>query len=347
VHTELWDGVADVPHVRIGRSADLVVVAPATADLMARAAHGLADDLLTNVLLTATCPVLMAPAMHTEMWLHPATVANAEILRSRGVRLVGPVDGRLTGADSGPGRLAQPEQIAVAVNAELARPLCRDLAGRHVVITAGGTREAVDPVRFLGNQSSGKQGVALAAAAVARGARTTLIHGAIDTPIPVGVEVHGCTTAAQMHDLVVAHGTDADVLVMAAAVADFRPTEAADHKIKKSGAGLSITAEPTVDILRDAVQRRGAARSPVIVGFAAETGDADADVLTHGRRKLAGKGCDLLVVNDVRGDRVFGSEDNEVVLLSATGHREIPRADKIRIAHAVWDRVGDLLAGRG
>jgi phosphopantothenoylcysteine decarboxylase/phosphopantothenate--cysteine ligase len=347
VHTELWDGVADVPHVRIGRSADLVVVAPATADLMARAAHGLADDLLTNVLLTATCPVLMAPAMHTEMWLHPATVANAQTLRSRGVRLVGPVDGRLTGADSGPGRLAEPEQIAVAVTAELARPLCRDLVGRHVVITAGGTREAVDPVRFLGNRSSGKQGAALAAAAVSRGARVTLIHGAIDAPTPVGVDVFACTTAAQMHDLVVAHATDADVLVMAAAVADFRPTEAADHKIKKSGADLSITAEPTVDILRDAVERRGPARSPVIVGFAAETGDADGDVLTHARRKLATKGCDLLVVNDVRGDRAFGAEDNEVVLLSATDHREIPRADKIRIAHAVWDRVGDFLADRG
>jgi phosphopantothenoylcysteine decarboxylase/phosphopantothenate--cysteine ligase len=285
--------------------------------------------------------------MHTEMWLHPATVANAETLRSRGVRLVGPVDGRLTGADSGPGRLAEPEQIAMAVYAELARPLCRDLVGRHVVITAGGTREALDPVRFLGNRSSGKQGAALAAAAVARGARVTLIHGAIDTSIPVGVEALACTSATQMHDLVVAHGADADVLVMAAAVADFRPTAPADHKIKKSGADLTITAEPTIDILRDAVERRGPGHSPVIVGFAAETGDADGDVLAHARRKLASKGCDLLVVNDVRGDRAFGSDDNEVVLLTATDHRDVPRADKVRIAHAVWDRVGDLVADRG
>jgi len=345
VHTDMWDAVSEVPHVRIGRAADLVVVAPATADLLARAAHGLADDLLTNVLLTATCPVLMAPAMHTEMWQHPATVANVATLRARGVRMIGPVDGRLTGPDSGPGRLAEPGQIAEAIRAELARPGCRDLADRHVVVTAGGTREAVDPVRFLGNRSTGKQGAALAAAAVARGARVTLIHGSVEVPAPVGVESHACTSAAQMHDLVTRHTADADVLVMAAAVADYRPSVSADHKLKKSDAELVIEAEPTIDILRDAVHRRGSGRRPVIVGFAAETGDADGDVLDHAQRKLHAKGCDLLVVDDVRGDGAFGSDDNEVVLLTATERTHVPRDDKVRVAHAVWDRVGTLLDG--
>lgn len=346
VRADMWESVSDVPHVRIGRSADLVVVAPATADLIARAAHGLADDMLTNVLLTATCPVLMAPAMHTEMWLHPATRANVDTLQSRGVRMVGPVEGRLTGADSGPGRLAEPDQIAEAVRAELARPGQRDLVGRHVVVTAGGTREAVDPVRYLGNRSTGKQGAALAAAAVARGARVTFIHAAVDIAVPVGVEAHSCPTAESMHRAVLDHAGDADVLVMAAAVADFSPV-AADSKIKKTGASLTITAEPTVDILRDAVARRGGSRRPVIVGFAAETGDGAGGVLLHAERKLHDKGCDLLVVNDVRGDRAFGSDDNEVMLMTGSDRIDVPRSDKMRVSHAVWDRVGELLADNG
>lgn len=342
VHTEVWAGVPEVAHVAIGRSADLVLVAPATADLMARAAHGLADDLLTNVLLTATCPVLMAPAMHTEMWQHAATRANAHTLTSRGVQLLGPAVGRLTGADSGAGRMAEPEQLAQAALAALARPHLRDLAGVRVVITSGGTREPLDPVRFLGNRSSGRQGAALAAAAVARGADVTLIEAHVDVSAPIGVEVEECSTAEQMRDLV-EKNADADVLVMAAAVADFRASDIADAKIKKGVGARSLDLAPTVDILRDAVDRRGAATRPVIVGFAAETGDRDADVLEHGRRKHAAKGCDLLVVNDVRGDLAFGSAHNAVTILTPDGSVDVPRADKVDIAHAVWDRVARLL----
>lgn len=350
VSAEVWDDVAEVPHVRLGQQADLVVVAPATADLLARAAAGLADDLLANVLLTARCPVLMAPAMHTEMWQHPATQANVATLRARGVTVLDPAVGRLTGADSGPGRLPEPEEIAAACRAVLARRGA-DLAGRTVVVSAGGTREHLDPVRFLGNRSSGKQGYALAASAAARGARVVLVSANVALPDPAGVQVVRVVSAEELRRAVLDHAADADVVVMAAAVADFRPVAVAEHKIKKDDAGgvpAPIVLERTADVLAELVERRDAAGgAQAVVGFAAETGDADGTVLDHGRAKLARKRCDLLVVNEVGAGLGFEVDDNEAVVLAADGSAtSVPRASKQAVADAVWDRVVALLAVR-
>jgi phosphopantothenoylcysteine decarboxylase/phosphopantothenate--cysteine ligase len=347
VTAEVWDDVADVPHVRLGQQADLVVVAPATADLLARAASGLADDLLANVLLTARCPVVMAPAMHTEMWQHPATVANVATLRGRGVIVLDPASGRLTGSDTGPGRLPEAAEIFAACLAVLARAE-RDLEGRTVVVSAGGTREHVDPVRFLGNRSSGKQGYALAVSAVARGARVVLVSANVTLPDPAGVTVVRVVSADDLRRAVLDHAGAADVVVMAAAVADFRPAAVADHKIKKDDSGgvpEPIALERTVDVLAELVARRDAAGSgQVVVGFAAETGDPDATVLDHARAKLARKGCDLLVVNEVGEGKAFETDVNEVVILGrngATGH--VPLTSKQAVADAVWDAVVPLL----
>jgi phosphopantothenoylcysteine decarboxylase/phosphopantothenate--cysteine ligase len=344
VATGVWDVVHQVPHVRLGQQADLVVVAPATADLLARAAHGMADDLLTSTLLTARCPVLMAPAMHTEMWEHPATVANVATLRARGVVVLDPASGRLTGADTGPGRLPEPEAIAAAALRLLRRgsPAGHpDLAGWRVVITAGGTREPLDPVRYLGNRSSGLQGYALAGAAAARGADVLLIS-TVSLPDPAGVEVVRVETALELRDAVrtacLGSGARAHVVVMAAAVADFRPATVADHKIKKDP-GLddapTVPLVRTPDILAELVADRAA---EVIIGFAAETGDEAAGVLDHGRDKLARKGCDLLVVNDVSGGKVFGRAETEVTVLDAAGGvRRVPPGTKDEVAEAIWD----------
>ncbi|GAB7189755.1 bifunctional phosphopantothenoylcysteine decarboxylase/phosphopantothenate--cysteine ligase CoaBC [Kineococcus sp. NUM-3379] len=347
VSTDVWDGAADVPHVRTGREADLVVVAPATADLLARAAHGLADDLLTNVLLTATCPVLLAPAMHTEMWLHPATQANVALLRSRGVVVLDPASGRLTGADSGPGRLPEPADLAAACRRVLgAGPRPRDLAGRRVVVSAGGTREPLDPVRWLGNRSSGRQGAAIAAAAAARGADVTLVAAAVEVPLPAVARVVRVGTAAQLREAVLDAARGADLVVMAAAVADFAPLHRGRHKIKKSDDGsdapvLELTRTP--DVLAELVRTRTGA-SPVLVGFAAETGDEHGDVLAHGRRKLARKGCDLLVVNEVGEERGFGTPTNAVVLLGADGsERAVAETGKEVVAEAVLDAAVPML----
>lgn len=351
--TQVWDGVTTVDHVRLGQEADLVVVAPATADLLARAAHGLADDLLTSVLLTARGRVLMVPAMHTEMWQHAATVANVATLRARGVEVMEPAVGRLTGADSGPGRLPEPDAIAARCEQVLAEapdrsgPRSRDLAGRRVVVSAGGTREPLDPVRYLGNRSSGRQGLALAEAAQARGADVVLVAANIELPAPAGIHVERVQTAEQLHRAVVAEAGAADVVVMAAAVADYRPVSAADAKIKKDGQPLTVTLEPTVDVLAELVAGRGAGQ--VVVGFAAETGDADGDWREHGRRKHARKKCDVLVVNEVGEGLAFGTPDNAVVILSAgpSGEpveREVGRSSKRVVADAVWDAVVPLLA---
>jgi phosphopantothenoylcysteine decarboxylase/phosphopantothenate--cysteine ligase len=345
VATDVWTDAHEVPHVLAGRRADLVVVAPATADLLARAAAGLADDLLGNILLTARCPLLMAPAMHTEMWDNPATRANVATLRSRQVVVLDPATGRLTGADTGKGRLPEPEDIASLCELLLLRPsaLNRDLAGRTVVITAGGTREPLDPVRFLGNRSSGKQGIAVARVAAARGARVILITANVDQPMPAGVEPRAVTTARELREATLVAVKDADALVMAAAVADFRPAELHDHKIKKSDATpdpVSLVRNP--DILADLVAERAAGRIglPMIVGFAAETGDADDDVLGHGRAKLARKGCDLLVVNAVGDGRAFNTTDNAGVILAADGAEVmIELGPKSVLAAAVLDAV--------
>ena len=339
--TEVWEGVEDVPHVRLGQEADLVLVVPATADLMARAAIGRADDLLTATLLTARCPVVMAPAMHTEMWEHPATQANVETLRSRGVVVLEPAVGRLTGADSGAGRLPEPAEILAVARRVLARgALLPDLAGRHVVISAGGTREHLDPVRFLGNRSSGRQGWALARTAAARGAEVTLVAANVALEDPAGAKVVRVRSAEDLRVAVLEAARGADAVVMAAAVADFRPATYTPTKIKKSATGESptIELERTADVLRELVD----ARTPgqVVVGFAAETGDADGDVLAHGRAKLARKGCDLLVVNDVGDGRAFEAADNAAVILSDDGSAfDVPLGPKEGLADAVWDAV--------
>ena len=353
VHTDVWADVHEVPHVRLGQSADLVVVAPATADLLARAAHGLADDLLTNTLLTARCPVVLAPAMHTEMWEHPATVANVATLRERGVLVIEPAEGRLTGADTGKGRLPEPAEIfalATDVLARAASPAAgaQDLAGRHVVVSAGGTREYLDPVRFLGNRSSGRQGYALARTAAARGAEVTLVAANVTLPDPAGVKVVHVETTEQMQAEVVAACQTADAVVMAAAPADFRPETFADTKIKKSddGAAPEIRLAQTPDILAGLARDRPHA-GLVVVGFAAETGDDSGTVMDHARAKLARKGCDLLVVNDVSGGKVFGADDNEAVVLGADGDTTVvPRGSKSALAQVIWDRVTTLFATR-
>ena len=346
VSTEVWADVHEVPHVRIGQSADLVVVAPATADLMAKAAHGMADDLLTNTLLTARCPVVMAPAMHTEMWEHPATVANVATLRSRGVLVIEPAEGRLTGADSGKGRLPDPVEIFEVCRQVLERGVGgHDLEGRHVVVSAGGTREPLDPVRFLGNRSSGRQGYALARAAVARGAEVTLVAANVDLADPAGVKVVRVETTAQLRDEVVAAAASADAVVMAAAPADFRPTTVSDAKIKKAddGSAPAIALEQNPDILAELSQDR-LRPGQVVVGFAAETGDASGSVHELARAKLARKGCDLLVVNDVSGGAVFGSSDNRAVILAADGGEvDVPHGSKDALAHVIWDEVAGRL----
>lgn len=359
VSSEVWTQVHEVPHVRIGQEADLVVVAPATADVMARAAHGLADDLLTNTLLTARCPVVLAPAMHTEMWENPATRANVATLRGRGVVVVEPAEGRLTGADTGKGRLPDPAEIFALATDVLARHEAGtggrggadllDLAGLRVVVSAGGTREPLDPVRFLGNRSSGRQGYALARAAAARGAEVTLVAANVILADPAGVTVRHVGTTAELQHAVMAAAATADAVVMAAAPADFRPVSTSETKIKKSDDGSS----PTIELVQNPDVLAGlAADRPrpgtVVVGFAAETGDAAGSVMDHARAKLARKGCDLLVVNDVGGGAVFGSEDNEAVVLDRDGGAvPVPHGTKSALAHVVWDRVAALLPSRG
>jgi phosphopantothenoylcysteine decarboxylase/phosphopantothenate--cysteine ligase len=343
VSADVWTGAHDVPHVRLGQHADLVLVAPATADLIARATHGLADDLLTNILLTARCPVVLAPAMHTEMWLHPATQHNVALLRERGVIVLDPGEGRLTGADSGPGRLPDPDAIVAAAHDVLRRGRApQDLRGTRVVVSSGGTQEAWDPVRFLGNRSSGRQGAELARTAAMRGAEVVLVAAHMDVPPPAGVRVVRVGSAEDMRSVMHEEAARADVLVMAAAVADFRPADVGTVKIKRSDGPqeISLPLAQNPDILAELVAKRGGATSPLIIGFAAETGSSDKDVLTLGREKLARKGCDLLVVNDVSGDKAFGSTDNEVVILGADGS-EVPvaRTAKAAIADAVWDAV--------
>ncbi|RKS04504.1 phosphopantothenate-cysteine ligase /phosphopantothenoylcysteine decarboxylase [Nocardiopsis sp. Huas11] len=339
VSTGVWDEVHEVPHVRIGQSADLVFVAPATANIMAKAAAGIADDLLTNTLLTARCPVVFAPAMHTEMWEHPATRANVATLRSRGAIVLDPAEGRLTGADTGRGRLPEPSELFEAARRVLrGGTTAPDLAGRRVVVSAGGTREAIDPVRYIGNHSSGKQGYALARTAVARGAEVTLVSANVSLPDPAGARVVRVESARELAAAMDAERAGADAVVMTSAVADFRPTSSAASKIKKSGAApapIELVENP--DVLAGLVASRAKEGSAqTIVGFAAETDD----VIANGRAKLARKGCDLLVVNQVGGGRAFGTEDNQAVVLGADGTAvEIPFGPKEDLADRVWDLV--------
>jgi phosphopantothenoylcysteine decarboxylase/phosphopantothenate--cysteine ligase len=357
VSTDVWTSVHEVPHVRIGQSADLVVVAPATADVLAKAAHGLADDLLTNTLLTARCPVAFAPAMHTEMWEHPATQANVATLRSRGAHVIDPAVGRLTGKDTGAGRLPEPEALYAACLAivsrdgvDVAGPVVRDLEGRRVVVSAGGTREPLDPVRYLGNRSSGKQGVAIARSAAERGAKVTLVAANVSIPVPEGIDVVRVETTLELQRAVVEAADAADVVVMAAAPADFRPAAVSDSKIKKSAdpeAGLRVELVENPDIVRGLVAAREArgAAVPFIVSFAAETGDARGSVMDHARAKFARKGSDLQVVNEVGTDLTFGKDDTTVHVLrrGSDAVTTVGPTSKDAVADALWDTISPLL----
>jgi phosphopantothenoylcysteine decarboxylase / phosphopantothenate---cysteine ligase len=345
VTTDVWTDVCEVPHVRLGQTADLVLVAPATADLLARAAAGMASDLLTATLLAARCPVVYAPAMHTEMWEHPATKSNVSLLRERGAVVVEPAVGRLTGQDTGPGRLPEPGELYALAEAVLFPRTMggSSLAGRKVLISAGGTREELDPVRFLGNWSTGRQGYAFARAAVARGADVTVVAANVELPDPAGTRIVRVVSARDMHTAMLAEAGGADAVVMTAAVADFRPVTRNESKIKKDGRlPEPIVLAENPDILADLSARRAAQgrKDQVIVGFAAET-DLD---LGAAAAKLERKGCDLLVVNPVGNGRGFGSGDNEAIVLGAEGTRTpIPRRSKDALAAVVWDLVASRL----
>lgn len=335
VTTDVFDEIDTVNHVRIGQEAELVIIAPATADLIAKIAAGRADDLLTASVLTTTAEVVVAPAMHTEMWLNPATVANIATLRSRGIHVLDPAVGRLTGPDSGPGRLPEPEDIvdyALSVkNASANDPVSTasdlrgDLSGRRIVISAGGTREPLDPVRFLGNRSSGKQGIALARAAHAAGAHVELVAANIDTGLLLGlpsdITITQVETTLELQEEMHSAQMRADAIIMAAAVADYRPAETTDSKMKKSGdEGLTLRLVQNPDILRGLVDERSRQTGlceQIIVGFAAETGDAGTTALDYARSKFQRKGVDLLVFNDVSDDRAFGHDDTMVQIVSA------------------------------
>jgi phosphopantothenoylcysteine decarboxylase/phosphopantothenate--cysteine ligase len=332
--TSLWDDPHPIPHTHLGQTADLVVVAPATARVLGLYAAGISEDLLTNVLLATRAPVLVCPAMHTEMWEHPSVQDNLRLLRSRGVHVVEPESGRLAGGDVGAGRLAEPATIVAAIDQLLVEEHEHDLTGVRVVVTAGGTREPIDPVRFIGNRSSGKQGHAVAEEAAARGAKVTLVT-TTSQPASAGIDVVRVDTAAEMEQAVLSRGDQADVVVMAAAVADFRPVDVSDSKIKKAGGVPQVVLEPTNDILA----ALGAQRRPgqTIVGFAAETDDLRANAAD----KLARKGIDLIVANDVSAPGVgFEHDTNAVVILSADGAaQEIPLTDKRAVARAILDAV--------
>jgi len=340
VHSGVFEAAELVNHVRIGREADLVLVAPATADLLARAAAGRADDLLTNVLLTARCPVVFAPAMHTEMWQHPATRANVATLRSRGAVVLEPAVGRLTGPDSGPGRLPEPADIeanalAVLTDPGLAAVMAgQDLAGRAVVISAGGTREHLDPVRFIGNSSSGLMGVGLARAAVQRGADVTLVAAHLAVEPPSGVELVHVGSTAELAAAMDVHAADADLVVMAAAPADYTVAQPSAVKLKKSGdAGLSLDLVQTPDILAGLAARRP--EHQVLVGFAAETAADDQELLVLGTQKLARKGCQMLVLNNVSGGAVFGAAENQVTIIGTHGPMAAASGSKTVVAHSI------------
>jgi phosphopantothenoylcysteine decarboxylase / phosphopantothenate---cysteine ligase len=339
--SDVWEDIAAETHVALGRAADVALVYPATAHVLAKLAAGLADDLLTTTLLAATCPLVVAPAMHSEMWQHAATQRNTAVLRERGVHVLGPVTGRLMGGDEGPGRVVEPAEALEALRSLRttagpdARP--RDLAGRTVVVTAGGTREPIDPVRFLGNRSTGRMGFALAQAAAERGAQVHLVAGPSALPTPDGVTRHDVTTALEMHAAVLALVDRADVVVKAAAVADFRPARTHGSKLKKDAGVPTIELLPNPDILAELGALRDGGTRPLLVGFAAETDDVEA----NGRAKLERKRADLLVVNDVSGpDAGFAVDTNEVVILARDGARiDVPLASKAEVAGRILDEV--------
>ncbi len=339
VHSSLYEGVAEVRHVAIGQAADLIVVAPATANTIAKLANGLADDLLGNTILASTAPLVIAPAMHTEMWQNAATVHNIATLRERGVTIVGPAVGQLTGKDAGPGRMSEPDEIVAAALGRLAAT--QDLAGKRILVTAGGTREPLDPVRFIGNRSSGKQGVAIALAAAARGADVTLIAANLEIDAPAALHVQKVSTTLELEAATVAAVPDADVVIMAAAVADYRPESVADAKIKKEQQGdtLQLTLVRNPDILAGISATKRA--DQLVIGFAAETEPDDDRLLELGRAKIARKGCDYLVINRVGWTEGFATERNSVVVVDRAA-AIVFKASGTKAA--VADRLLDLLA---
>jgi len=349
VATDVWSDPQAVSHVAIGKSADLVLIAPATADFLARAAHGIASDLLTNVLLTATCPVLIAPAMHTEMWQHPATQTNVRLLRERGAIVLEPAVGRLTGADSGPGRLPEPAAIVETAREALRRSAGyqgeQDLLGKRVLISVGGTREPWDDVRYLGNRSSGRQGFALARSALVRGAQVDLVIADVHAQAPAGCWSVRVSSAEELRETM--HATIAernpDIVVMAAAVADFRPIPDPRGKITKESldtAAPELRLERTTDVLAELVDKRGSLPSPVIVGFAAEVPEAHESLEQRALAKIARKGCDYLVANEVTGGAVFGESSTSVLIVDNEGVRaHLTGVDKAAVGHALWDTI--------
>ncbi|ANJ26925.1 bifunctional phosphopantothenoylcysteine decarboxylase/phosphopantothenate--cysteine ligase CoaBC [Agromyces aureus] len=343
VHTDLYEGVAEVRHVAIGQAADLIVIAPATANSIAKLAAGLADDLLGNTVLASEAPIVIAPAMHTEMWLNPATVANVATLRERGVTVVGPAVGQLTGSDSGPGRMEEPDVIVAAALARAEASARRDLAGRRVVVTAGGTREPLDPVRFLGNRSSGKQGVAIAEAARARGAHVTLVAANLEVASPGGCDLREVSTALELQAAVTEAAAGADLVVMAAAVADYRPAAVSESKIKKQPGDDGLTLE----LVRNPDILAGLGHAPhdgtLLVGFAAETEADDDRLLALGAGKLEAKGADLLVVNRVGWTEGFARDDNRVVIIGNEGVLARAVGSKMSVAHEILDVVAPRL----
>jgi phosphopantothenoylcysteine decarboxylase / phosphopantothenate---cysteine ligase len=352
VHTSVFDDAHLVPHVQLGRQADLVLVAPATADLLARAATGRADDLLTNVLLTARGSVVYAPAMHTEMWQHPATRANVEVLRERGAVVVDPDNGRLTGPDSGPGRLPDPVELWVVAMSVLADPTIarraasRDMTGLTVAVSAGGTREHLDPVRFVGNASSGLMGWALARAAVLRGASVRLVAANVDQSPPPNADIDRVTSTAGLASAMEVAANGADLVVMAAAPADFTPVDPSGTKIKKAGSGgLTLELVQTTDVLTGLVAARTDSRQ-VLVGFAAEAPGESGSLLQLGQAKLARKGCDLLVLNEVGPGLVFGQSESEITILGGPEPVGPLAGSKDTLAHRIWDEAQALRSRR-
>lgn len=348
VTTSVHDDVATVRHVALGRAADLVVIAPATANTLAKMAAGLADDLLGTSLLATTAPVVVAPAMHTEMWRHPATVRNLAVLRGRGVHVVGPDDGALTGGDSGPGRMSEPDEIVgEALRIAASR---RDLAGLAAVVSAGGTREPLDPVRFLGNRSSGRQGVAIALAAADRGADVALVAAHVESDVLAaaaahpGIRITHVETTQQLQEAMTDAAATAEAIVMAAAVADYRVAEVSDRKLSKDDPGgdrLVLELVQTPDVLAGLIADRRPGQT--IVGFAAETATSPAELIDRGRRKRARKGVDLLAVNAVGWSAGFESPDNEITLIDAAGEAAAPvGGTKREVADALWDAVIEL-----
>lgn len=338
VFSELYEGVAEVRHVALGQAADLIVVAPATANMIAKLAAGLADDLLGNTILASTAPLVIAPAMHTEMWNNPATVANIATLRSRGVIVVGPGVGQLTGSDAGAGRMSEPDEIVADALAAVGP---HDLIGRRILVTAGGTREPLDPVRYIGNRSSGRQGVAIARAAVNRGAVVTLIAANLEVDVPSGMTVVNVGTTSELANATESAAREADVIIMAAAVADYRPEQVSQSKIKKEieGDSLELRLVKNPDILSALAESRRPGQ--VIIGFAAETEEDDETMLELGRAKVARKGSDFLVINRVGWNEGFASERNEIVVVDAAG-AIVTKAAGTKLS--VADRILDLLS---